>query len=139
MDGQGYQQARQPDFGRTRTSLNDFVDEIQSVVNVPAIQNANNILDALNRINGRLDVMDGRLNVMDGRLGAIETRLDGMDARLNGIDTRLDGIDTRLDAMDTRTTATDHNHSAIIQNGRLHSGDQPLTALRDPVTYGPDK
>jgi hypothetical protein len=127
MNAQGQQPAPQPDFDRVRTSLNDFVDEMQSVVNLPAIQNANHILDALNAINGRL-------GGMEVRLGAIETCLDGMDARLDGIDTRLDGIETRLDRLDLRTAAENHNHSAIIQNSRLFSGTQPLTALHHSTT-----
>jgi hypothetical protein len=134
MNAQGQQPAPQPDFDRVRTSLNDFVDEMQSVVNLPAIQNANHILDALNAINGRLGGMEVRLGAIETRLDGMDARLGGMDARLDGMDTRLDGIETRLDRLDLRTAAANHNHSATIQNSRLFSGTQPLTALHHSTT-----
>jgi len=105
---------QQPNFNAMANNMHNMATEVQNMANIPAVTGGAQILAVL--------------QTMSGQLRAIETRLDTIDNHLDEIDQHLEGIDDTISSM----TANIHNNAAIVQNGRLFSGAQPLAELHDP-------
>lgn len=67
-------QNEQPNFDLISTLFSNAARELAKFSNIPAVQEGNAILEALQQINRRLDRIDGRLDGIDGRLGILELR-----------------------------------------------------------------
>ena len=83
-----------------------------------------NRVRTMKEILDRLDKLDGRFDRIDGRLAGIECRLEVIDGRLEGVDRRFDAVDVRFDAVDVRFDGVDGRFGGI--DGRLDAMDLQL-------------
>ena len=83
------------------------------------------VMDSLDRINGRLDGVDGRLDRIDGRL-------DGVDGRLDRIDGRLDGVDEQVRKLNDRMDELEQGVASVIEDGftRVEAAVRGLAATK---------
>ena len=68
------------------------------------------VMDSLDRVDGRLDLIDERLDRVDGRLDRVEGRLDLIDERLGHVDEQVRKLNDRMDELEQGV-------ANVIENG----------------------
>ena len=71
----------QPNFDAIATAFNAAATEIQRCSNMPAVQQGNDILQILQRMEMRMERMETRMERMETRMERIETRMESGFAR----------------------------------------------------------
>jgi len=79
----------QPDFNLISHHFSAAAAELQKCPNIPALQQGDAILQALQRITGRLDTIDGHLRTIDGRLDSIDVKLIAMEIGFDRMEARI--------------------------------------------------
>ncbi|HUR82826.1 MAG TPA: hypothetical protein VM733_18850 [Thermoanaerobaculia bacterium] len=77
------------------------------------MEEQNEILAAIRKLEERFDGIDGRFDGIDKRFDGIDERFDGIDERFDGIDKRFDGIDKRFGGVDKRFNSVDQQFATI--------------------------
>ena len=80
-----HQQPQQPNFQRAVEHLTAFTEEVALCGNIPAIQQGNQILDAIRGLEQR---MEQRLTQMEQRLTRMETSIAGLVTNVARLETR---------------------------------------------------
>jgi hypothetical protein len=114
---------RQPDFTVARNGINAALNEMEYVVNVPAVQDTNQILATVVRIEATLTEVRDTFN-------NTRTTVDHMDVRL-AADERI------VREWVPRAAASNHNNLAFVTNSLVHRWDTPLMAFQHATTNQP--
>ncbi|KAF2844797.1 hypothetical protein T440DRAFT_473120 [Plenodomus tracheiphilus IPT5] len=128
----------QPDFVTAAQHLTNHATEIGRVANVPAFQQGNQILDALNNLTDRITAMSTQVADMKPRL---TDHLNGMDNRLGGLQQRVTAgfvrLEGRINEVSPRLDASNHSVLAIMNNTSIIDGSAALHPFHNANTNQP--
>ncbi|KAI9792320.1 MAG: hypothetical protein M1816_002545 [Peltula sp. TS41687] len=118
----------QPDFNLVSQGLQLASSELAKCPNIPALQQGQSILDAIQRLSDTLNQARRETRESFREVGE---RLGRIDSRLDALETRVSTLDSRVSTLTSRVVAAERNAVARLHNRMLHSVDEELRPLYD--------
>ena len=95
----------------------------------------NEILQAIDKIEGRFDGLETRFDGLETRFDGLETRFDGLETRFDGLETRFDGLEKKLEKTEGDLMEAIHDLADDVQaiNDRLDRHETGIKYLKSQM------